>query len=436
MLGGGTFVKQDKVLPGSYINFVSAAKSAAILSERGIVAVPMALDWGAENTMMKITREEFEKNSLRLLGYSYSDRKLLPLREIFKNASMIYLYRLNAAPVKASNSLGTAAWGGARGNDLKLVVQANTEEEGKFDVMTYFNTTLCDVQTVAGAAELKDNDFITFKKDGELAASAGLPFAGGTNGTDVTEETYQTFLDKLEKYAFHCLVCESTEAAVKNMMISYTRRMRDEMGSKFQTVLYRAADADYEGIISVENKPVDTADGEAALVYWMAGAAAACPVNKSNTNRLYDGELEINTDYTQKQLADGIQAGKLLFHQVGDDVRVLEDVNTLVTLTDEKGGDFAANQTIRVLDQIGNDLAAIFYQKYMGVMPNDEAGRISLWNDIVTYCKELVKIRAIEEFTSKDMVVSAGETKKSVVAVCPVTPISCMSQLYMTCIIQ
>lgn len=57
---------------------------------------------------------------------------------------------------------------GVRSNTLKLVVQANSEEKGKFDVMTYLNTTLCDVQTVAGAAELKDYDFVTFKKDGEL----------------------------------------------------------------------------------------------------------------------------------------------------------------------------------------------------------------------------------------------------------------------------
>lgn len=35
MLGGGTFTKQDKVLPGSYINFVSLAKAASMLSERG-----------------------------------------------------------------------------------------------------------------------------------------------------------------------------------------------------------------------------------------------------------------------------------------------------------------------------------------------------------------------------------------------------------------
>ena len=45
-LGGGTFVTQNKKLPGSYINFVSAAKASATLSERGYATMPLELDWG------------------------------------------------------------------------------------------------------------------------------------------------------------------------------------------------------------------------------------------------------------------------------------------------------------------------------------------------------------------------------------------------------
>ena len=47
-LGGGTFISQNKVLPGAYINFVSVAQASATLSDRGIVTMPLDLDWGAE----------------------------------------------------------------------------------------------------------------------------------------------------------------------------------------------------------------------------------------------------------------------------------------------------------------------------------------------------------------------------------------------------
>ena len=44
-LGGGTFVTQNKELPGAYINFISAASASATLSERGIATMPLELDW-------------------------------------------------------------------------------------------------------------------------------------------------------------------------------------------------------------------------------------------------------------------------------------------------------------------------------------------------------------------------------------------------------
>jgi hypothetical protein len=206
--------------------------------------------------------------------------------------------------------------------------------------------------------------------------------------------------------------------------------MRDERGVKFQCVLHKYEEADYEGVISVENN--DTAE----LVYWTVGVSAGCAVNQSNTNRLYNGTVKIDVDYTQEQLTDAILAGKFIFHRVGDDVRVLEDVNTLVTTTDEKNDDFKANQTIRVLDQIGNDIATIFNTRFLGIIPNDKSGRISLWNEIVKHHQELQTVRAIEDFKPEEVKVEAGDSKKSVVVYDVVTPTNCMSQLYMSCVIQ
>ena len=48
MLGGGTYVTQNKVLPGAYINFVSAAGISSNLGERGRVeelSVGFAVEW-------------------------------------------------------------------------------------------------------------------------------------------------------------------------------------------------------------------------------------------------------------------------------------------------------------------------------------------------------------------------------------------------------
>ena len=171
---------------------------------------------------------------------------------------------------------------------------------------------------------------------------------------------------------------------------------------------------------------------EASLVYWVTGISAGCAVNKSNLNKVYDGEFAVNVDYTQTQLTKAIQAGEFTLHQVGDDIRVLEDINSLVTETETKAYIFKDNQTIRVIDQIANDIAVLFNTKYLGAVPNDEAGRISLWADIVKHHEQLQDIRAIENFTDEDVKVSQGDTKKAVVVQDAVTVVNAMAKLYMT----
>ena len=436
-LGGGTYTAQNKKLPGAYINFVSAARATASLSERGFAAMPLVLDWGESGGVFTVTQEDFIRNSSKIFGYDYTHEKMMGLRDLFKNAQTLYAYRLNTG-VKAANTFGTAKHAGIRGNDIKIVVAANADNAEAFDVKTYLGTSLMDTQTVAAASELAGNDYVDFKTDATLALTASTPMTGGTNGAEVTGQDWQDALAALEKYSFNTLGCLTATDTVKDLCIAYTKRMRDEVGVKFQCVVYKKADADHEAAISVENKLVgETTDAESAsLIYWVTGAQAGCKVNKSCTNKVYDGEFEVDTNYTQMQLAAGLDEGKFMFHQVGEDVRVLEDINTLVTETEEKGADFKSNQTIRVIDQIGNDIAVLFNTKYLGIIPNNTSGRISLWNDIVKHHQELQGIQAIENFTAEDVVVTQGNEKKAVVVDDAVEPVNAMAKLYMTCVIS
>ncbi|MFR7450134.1 MAG: phage tail sheath subtilisin-like domain-containing protein [Butyricicoccus sp.] len=116
-------------------------------------------------------------------------------------------------------------------------------------------------------------------------------------------------------------------------------------------------------MISVKNGLVGASDDTSA-VYWTTGAESACAVNRSMTNSTY-GEYDIDTNYTQTQLEKAIKAGEFTFHRVGDQTRVLTDINTFVSVTDEKSADFSSNQVMRVLDQIANDIASLFNSKYL-----------------------------------------------------------------------
>lgn len=429
-LGGGTFVTQNKVLPGSYINFISLAKASATLSDRGVAAMPLELDWGVDGAVFEVTKEDFQKSSLKIFGYDYTHDKLKGLRDLFLNIKTLYTYKLTSGGNKASNTYSTAKFGGIRGNDLKTVIQANVDEPTKFNVKTVLGTTTVDEQTVSTAAELVENDFVTFKSGATLTVTASTPLTGGTNGT-VNGTAHQSFLDKIEAYSYNALGVVTTEDTLKSLYANFTKRLRDEVGQKFQAVVYQKA-ADYEGVVNVKNK---TTEDEAALVYWVTGVIAGCAVNKSNLNKKYDGEFTVEADYTQTQLKEAIKAGEFAFHKVGSDIRVLSDINSLVTLSDEKGEVFQDNQSIRVIDQIANDIAVLFNTKYLGNVPNDAAGRISLWSDIVKHHEQLQEIRAIENFTDADVTVDQGNTKKAVVVGDRVEVVNTMAQLYMTVVV-
>lgn len=420
---------QNKVLPGAYINFISVASADAKLSERGYASMPLELDWGPDDEIFTVTADDFKTRAFNIFGHDFMNDKLKGLRDLFLYAQTLYAYRLNSGD-KATCTYADAKYSGIRGNDLKVIITKNVDDGTKFDVMDYLGATKINSQTVATAAELKDDDFIIWKKDATLAVTAGTSLSGGTNGVTNTQ-AYQTYLDLAENYSFNTMGIVTTDDDIKKLCVNYVKRLRDDVGVKFQLVLHNSA-SDYEGVINVKNNTTNDGWSEASAVYWLTGAEAGCAVNASLTNKKYDGEFSIACDYTQTQLANAIKAGELTFHRVGTEIRVLEDINSFISFMDDKNELFSDNQTIRVIDQIANDDAVLFNTKYLGKIPNDEGGRISLWNDFVKARQALLKIRAIENFSDSDIVVAQGDTKKSVYVTQQITVVNAMTHLYMT----
>lgn len=428
-LGGGTFTAQNKTIPGTYINFVSAAAASAAISDRGVATMPLELDWGIEGRVFEVSNEEYQKNSMKIFGYSVDNAKMKGLNDLFIGAKTLYAYRLNSGGTKASNEYAEALYSGVRGNDIMIVIQDNADQTGMHDVITYLGTAKVDEQTVGKAEQLTANDYVRFK-DTELSTTAGTPLSGGTNGT-VDGSAHQSYINKIEPYSFNTMGVVTADSGTKKLYAALVKRMRDEVGVKFQLVLHDC-EADYMGVINVKNKVTDDGWAESSLVYWVTGAQCGCAVNKSCQNKKYDGAFTVDTEYTQNDLKAAINKGEFILHNVSGDVRVLEDINSMVTESDTQGAVFKDNQTVRVIDQIGNDDALLFNTKYLGVVPNNAAGRISLWSDLVKIRQQLQELGAIEEFTDKDVTVEQGDSKKSVVVNGSIQVVNAMSKVYMT----
>lgn len=423
-LGGGTFLVQNKVLPGAYINFVSRPRAMGSLGERGVVCIGMELDWGKEG-MMCVDAEEFQLDCKDIFGYGYSHEKMKNLRELFSGAKTALIYRLNGgekATLTKGNLTVTAKYSGLRGNDIRITVAENVDQEEMFDVVTYLDMEMVDTQTISVVEDLKENTFVVFTGSGAPEVTVGEPLTGGTS-SEADGGAYEKMLAAAEKEAFTVLAYEGDDEITKKLFVNFTKRLRDDEGVKFVTVLYDYCQADYEGVISVGTAP--------ELVFWTAGMQAGAAVNESLTNRKYDGEYEVDAKDSKRNFEQGIQDGKFLFYDDGGEIRVLRDINTFTSFESNKNSDFSSNRVVRVLDSIANDVARIFSEYYLGKRSNNANGRNLLKAEILAYHEQLLQIEAIENFTAEDITVVQGVEKQDVVVYENVQPTDAMEKLYM-----
>ena len=439
--GGGVFTTQNKVLPGAYINFVSKARALGAIGERGIVAMPFIGSWGKESEVISVTAEDFQKDCLKIFGYAYTDDKMLILREVFKGASEVKLFRLGTASAIIGTDEGltiTAVCGGVRGNDIKVIIESNIDDENKFIVKTLVGAELTEVdsQTVTSASELVANDFVSFSGS-TITATAGTSLTGGTDA-EITGNDYSGFLDKIEAEDFTTILYDGNDEVTKGLFSSFVKRLRDDEGYKVSCVLHDYSKADFEGVISVKNEvnAIDDIVSNTGLVYWVAGKIAGAEVNQSLTNATYDGELTVLGSYKKSELKEFIEQGQFVLYGDRGIYKVLKDINTFTSITTDKNSDFTNNQVIRVLDAVANDTARIFDQYYLGKVQNDDLGRDIFKSELINYHNQLQAIGAISNFVSENITVEKGVQKGDVVVNEYIEPVGAMDTLYMTCVVE
>lgn len=432
MAMGGTFLTHNKVLPGAYINFISKARPLGTIGDRGIVATCLEHNFGVANEVIRLNSETLQKDSLKVLGYSFQDDKLQPFREMIKNAKEILFYRLGGDGTKATATIEpltiTAINSGTRYNDIKIVIENNVDDDSKI-VKTYIDTNiLLDEQVATNIEELKPNDFVVFSGTGALVENSGTNLTNGTNGT-VNGNSYSNFLDKIESYNFNVIGYGGEDEATKALFESFTKRLRYDEGVKITCLLVKYNKSDDEGIISLDETAKD-------LFYWTLGALGGAEINQSLTNKLYDGEIDINTQLKKSELEQKIKTGIFAFYGEKDQIRVLKDINTFTNYSSDKNSDFSNNQIIRILDNVGNDIARIFNTYYLGKEINDTTGRNLFKAELVSYFRNLQAIRTLDNFNSDNLTVDKGTEKGDVVVDVLIEPVASMDKLYMKCIIE
>lgn len=431
-MAGGTWTSQNKIRPGAYINFKSKKNVIASIGERGIATLPLTLPWGAEKEIITIHADD---DLSKVLGINISDNSALLIREVFKKAKTLLLYRLNEGS-KATATLEeltiNAKYSGTKGNNITVIIQNDIDDTSKFEVITTFEGNKVDKQLVKTIDDLKPNGYVEFEGTGELKTTSGLPLKGGDDGT-VTNENYTDYLSAIEAYEFHTIGIPTKESDIKAVATDFVKRLKED-GRQVQLVLENYAEADSENVISVKNGVI-LGDGTKITsdkaVAFVTGATAGANINQSNTYLQYEDAIDVDIKYTNKEIIDALNNGEIVFTINNRKVVIEQDINTLKTFTEDKDKDYRKNRLIRTLYEINNGIKLLWETNYIGKIANSVDGRILFKKDVIKFLEQLQEIDALENVVPEDIEIEKGKDKDSVLVKVEVQPIDSMEKLYM-----
>ena len=448
MPSGGTWIAQNKVRPGAYINFVSVPKPVGTLGERGTVAIGLPMTWGPHDKIIKVTGNELlNGGSLPKIGCTAFDtEESLIYRVALSGAYTALLFRTDTAGQTASATIMenvlkvSALYDGTSGNKITIVIAESTKQVGNKVVQVLFENLLKEeftVGTIAALEEIESEyvDFEVLNNQANIPDTAGTPLQGGVNG-EVNQDTYPTFWNLLSTENFQCLAMYDASPTVAPLIKDMVEIWREKRGKKVQAVVYDYNQADYEGIISVNQgfkTSVETVD-TTMFMLWAASQTAGAEINESLTAAVVEDGVEIINPIPEDDIADALQVGKFILSYREDGAVVVEkDINSLHTFTVDKGYAFSKNRVIRCLDEIANTAMLVFNRNYCGKVSNDTKGRSQYKTELIHQIDTLVGIRAIDNFDgASDITVLPGEDVDSVVVDMIIQPVDSMEKLYMT----
>ena len=438
---GGIWTSQNKALPGVYIRFKTGTALGLTVGERGVVTICEPMSWGP---VAQVTPVTLTTDVTPITGYDITTPQNRFLQEMFKGTNRtgapttILLYRPTAsgsaqAAVTTGELTATAVYPGARGNDISLIITELTEPESAFTVSTVVDGAIVDQQTASQISELVANDWVTFSGTGALAATTGAALTGGADGT-VESAAYSAYLSTIEPYKFDIMVYDGSDSTVQTALLSFIERVNENNGQYCQLVASGLSNPDSRYVINI-NSPVTLSDGTELtpqqVTWWAGGASAGALYNQSLTYAQYPGAVS-TVMRTTDEYVNQIQAGNFVLFAENGVVKVMQDINSMTTYTEDIGQVYSKNRVMRLCNTIANDIFQQFSESFIGVVNNNEQGRARFPAAIVGYLQQIQDNQGIQNFTSDDVEVLAGSAIDAIVVNVAIQAVDSVEKIYMT----
>ena len=437
MAGGEWEITDLPKLPGLYMNFNAAALATVTTGDRGTVVVPYKAHWGKVGGFTEIYRETDILNTFGALEDTNGSTFYKALRMCcLGGAKKILGYRLaSSKAAKASLTLQdtskadkvklVAKYEGERGNGFKVTLAPSLTTEGTYTLKLYEDTTLLKTYTFTTWAELISavntaNTYITAEKPAADTDETGSTFAtvtsvaltGGDSGIEgVVAKDYVNMLSVLEQETFNFLTLDGiSDAAIQTSVASWVISMRkngkeivatmggsaedDVADDAVDKAIARSAGFNHEGIVNVGDGVIldDVTYCSAQVAPYVAGLIAGQKMTESTTYAAtpFDDVTRRWRGGRSSEQEKAVTNGVFLFIYDGKIVKVLEGVNSLVTLRQNQNNAFKKIRSIRTMDAINSDMQSTAEDNYIGKINNTAEGRQAL----VGACKQYMEVCA------------------------------------------
>lgn len=437
MAGGEWEITDLPKLPGLYMNFKAAALAAVTTGDRGTVVVPYKAHWGKIGGFTELYRETDILNVFGSIEDSNGSTFYKTLRMCcLGGPKKILGYRLaSSAAAKATLTLKdaenadkvtlSAKYEGERGNGFKATLAASLTDEGVYTLKLYEDTTILKTYsftTWQGLVDTvnADNSYVTAAKaaaNTDLSGNTFKPitsaaFSGGNSGiTGVTAADYIAMLNVLEQETFNILTLDGvTDASIQTSVASWVKNMRkngkkivafmggsnedDTCDEAVSRTISRSAGFNHEGIINVGDGVVldDVSYCSAEAAPYAAGLMAGQKMTESTTYAAtpFDDVTRRWRGGRGSEQEKAVTNGVFLFIYDGRIVKVLQGINTLITLRQDQNNAFKKIRSIRTMDAIDADMQKTAEDNYIGKINNIVEGREAL----VGACKQYMEVCA------------------------------------------
>ena len=447
MAGGEWEITDLPKLPGLYMNFKAAALAAVTTGDRGTVVVPYKAHWGKIGGFTELYRETDILNVFGSIEDSNGSTFYKTLRMCcLGGPKKILGYRLaSSAAAKATLTLKdaenadkvtlSAKYEGERGNGFKATLAASLTDEGVYTLKLYEDTTLLKTYsftTWQGLVDTvnADNSYVTAAKaaaNTDLSGNTFKPttsaaFSGGNSGiTGVTAADYIAMLNVLEQETFNILTLDGvTDASIQTSVASWVINMRkngkkivafmggsnedDTCDEAVSRTISRSAGFNHEGIINVGTGVVldDVSYCSAEAAPYAAGLMAGQKMTESTTYAAtpFDDVTRRWRGGRSSEQEKAVTNGVFLFIYDGRIVKVLQGINTLITLRQDQNNAFKKIRSIRTMDAIDADMQKTAEDNYIGKINNIVEGREALVGACKQYMEGCAQGGIIEKGTS------------------------------------